>query len=82
MLYRYLCPNCHKSKGVEVPLGNDLPKDVTCPQCGNTMKHDFCGQVRSQATILPLGFQAVNRLGIQDTSKLYRKDASIEDAPI
>lgn len=64
---------------MDYPMGAN-PSIIICPNCSNEAKIDFIGQALSSSTIIPYHMQATNKYGINDTRKLYKKDAAIEKA--
>ena len=74
MTYTYKCSKCKKHKDIELPLGQDLPKDVIC-ECGQIMVHSFIEQAKTQSIKVPYWFKAVNDTGRHRHSK---KDATSE----
>ena len=61
MIYHYRCSKCKKTKEVELPMGEDLPKSLLCDKCNEeTMKHDFMSQINSQSIKIPYWFKATN----------------------
>lgn len=77
MLYAYVCNTCNKTFEIDIPMGNDLPKELECldRECNGIMKHDFASQVKSQSIDIPPHMQATSRYAPRVK---YKKDATTE----
>ena len=61
MIYTYICTTCKKDTNIELPLGEDLPKDIKCIHCKKgKMKYDLMGKLKKTKVIIPYMFKAVN----------------------
>jgi len=74
MIYNYTCLKCKKKKEIDIPMGQNLPDNVAC-ECGGLLKHDFAGQVKTQAIDIPHSFRATS---IYAPRIKYKKDAITE----
>jgi hypothetical protein len=82
MVYNYVCKKCRKKIDIEIPMGQDLPKEKECA-CGGKATHDFKSQVLSQGQIIPGYMRATDVLynGSQpggDTRNKIKKSEAIE----
>lgn len=78
MVYDYVCNECSAIMNIELPIGSDLPKEVSCNRCGGTCKHDFLSQAQSLNSIVPEHMKATSRIYTDNFHKGYKKDASVE----
>lgn len=75
MTYQYKCSKCKKVEVIDIPMGDDLPKTLECPNCKeSTMKHDFLSQINSQTIKIPYWFKATNERN--NGGVTYTKDAT------
>jgi len=73
MKYTYVCTSCIFETIIDIPLGQDLPKDVVCEKCNATMKHNLFEQLKeaTHTIIIPESFKATSTL--YDKQKYYGK---------
>lgn len=73
MVYIYKCDKCAESGTIDIPLGQDLPKELPCEKCGGVMKHDLVGKLKeaSHSIIIPESFKATSKM--YEKQKLYGK---------
>jgi len=75
MIYHYKCEKCKKKVDVDIPMGQDLPKDLKC-ECNGLLRHDFVSQIKTQSLEIPQNFQACSRYAPRIK---YKKDAATEN---
>mgnify|MGYP000914154299 CR=1 FL=1 len=76
MIYNFICPVCHKHTDIEIPMGNDLPKDKVCEFCHTgILYHNFSDKVKSLTIDIPQHMMATSRYAPR---MKYPKDALSE----